>query len=217
MKKNFKYTYILILISVVIISSIGATYAYFATSSGSKKADITTSSEGYNISMKITPVYDGFSTIPLDDENVIKAINNKCKDKYNRGACSVYSIKIDGYDENLDFISGIMNTTTNNIENLSYMVLEEKDNTQEQNCVVINDKSYCISKEATRIIVNTDLSLGDKYDVTGTTEKNFLLVIWLSNIEMNQNENDIGTFQASITFSMGNGGQIKGTIVASGN
>jgi hypothetical protein len=220
MKKKFKYIYALIFIFILTISSIGATYAYFAASTGSSEKVINTSSESYDISMNITPVYEGFTTIPMDNEDALTAVKNKCKDKYDRGACFAYNINVNGYDDNLGYISGIMNVSTNNIENLSYMVMEEYGDYNEtgddvDNCAVIEEKSYCISKEATNVVLNTDISLGEKYNIIGTTEKNLLLVIWLSNLEESQNENDVGDFNATVTFSMGNGGEIKGNILAS--
>ena len=56
------------------------------------------------------------------------------------------------------------------------------------------------------------MSIGDAYNVYGLTEKNLLLVIWLSNLNERQNEKDIGNYNATITVFAGNGGEITGTI-----
>ena len=40
----------------------------------------------------------------------------------------------------------------------------------------------------------------------------FILLFWLSNLEVSQNVTDIGSFEAEVTMQAGNGGQIKGVI-----
>ena len=214
MKNNgkFKYIYIILLIWILAISTIGSTYAYWTATTSSKDSDINASSTTYEISMKIDPLYNDFSFIPMDDNDALKALENHCKDKFDRGACNAYTINIYDYNTNLGNISGSMDVNLQNIENLSYMVLEEKNEQTETNCTTVNDKIYCITKEATDIGDGTNLSLGDNYDITGTDNKSFILLIWLTNLEQSHNEKDIGNFNAIITFAMGNGGEIKGSI-----
>ena len=36
--------------------------------------------------------------------------------------------------------------------------------------------------------------------------------MWLSNLNVSQNETDIGTFEAIVTMQAGSGGEIKGSI-----
>ncbi len=214
MNKKLKIWYAIFACFVFIVMTIGSTYAYWAVSVSSDSNAVNTSSAIYGISMVISPVpeYTGFSFIPMNDEDALKAIKNKCKDKYDRGACSAYTIRVFGYDENLDAISGYIDFDTTNISNLSYMVLEEKDTYVEDSCVVINDKNYCVAKDATSMGDGEKLSLGDSYNVLGLEEKNLLLVIWLTNLNTSQNESDIGNFNAEVTMLAGIGGEIKGTI-----
>lgn len=210
-----KYVYIILIILILVVSIIGATYAYLTANTNSSKNAVNTKSMSYNIKMDILPKYTGFTMIPMDNIDAIKAINNKCLDSYNRGACHVYLINISEYDETLEKISGTMNVTTNNIENLSYMFFESTEEYQEETCVKIDENNYCITKEATSINSGENLSLGPAYNVKGLESKSFLLLIWLENKDENQNEFDIGSFNASITFSMGDGSRIEGNIEAS--
>ena len=217
MNKKFKYGYILILIMVLVVSSIGATYAYFAAGVSSSNV-VSTGSQSYTMSMEISSLYDGFTIIPMDDEYVIRALGNECHDKYDRGVCLAYSVRLSGYDEALGYISGAMNVNTNNIQNLSYVTLiETTSDINDENCVTIDGVSYCKSINIGRVIPNENLSLGDRYDIVGTTEKKLLLVIWLTNLDDRQNDTDIGDFTVDVTFSMGDGGKIKGTIIAAMN
>ena len=212
--KNFKIYYLVFGCFLFLIMSIGATYAYLVASVESTNSVVGTGSNSYRISMQIIPVpnYTGFSFIPMNDSDVLKAIRNECKDKYSRGACSAYRIRVFDYHDDLGYISGSMNFITDGIKNLSYMVLEESSVFEEDSCVHVDSKDYCVSHEVTSIGEGSNLSLGDHYDVSQVDEKNLLLVIWLSNLNENQNSTDMGSYAADVTIFAGSGGQIKGSI-----
>lgn len=214
MKREFGLLYVVLMIMVLSISTIGATYAYWTATTKSNESDVKTESTIYSISMNINPLYYGFSVIPMNDKDALKALKNKCKDKYDRGACMAYNIHVYDYNDDLSFISGYMDVTTNNMQNLSYMMLRESDEFNEESCVMVEEynKSYCIVKEATSVGDGVHLSLGDTYDVIGMDSTNFILLVWLSNFKFSQNDIDIGNFEAAVTMQAGNGGEIKGSI-----
>lgn len=197
---------------ILSVSTVGATYAYWTASTASTSNAVYTKSTIYSISMDITPLYHDFSVIPMNDKDALKALNNKCRDKYNRGACSAYTIYVYDYSSDLNYISGFMDITTNNMQNLSYMVLRLSDVYNEEQCVMIDKESYCVAKETTAMGDGVGLSLGDAYDVTGVESTKFILLIWLSNLNQNQNSTDVGSFEAAVTIQAGNGGEIKGSI-----
>ncbi|MBR3162451.1 MAG: hypothetical protein IKF19_06960 [Bacilli bacterium] len=210
-----KITYVATIIIVLILSILGSTYAYLTASTASVPNSIQAASNAYTLSMNITPLYNNFRIIPMNDADFLKALNNNCKDKYNRGACSAYKININGYDTKLNAISGKMNVTLSNIENLSYAFLEKKDEViNDDICVTIEDDIYCITKEATPVVEEDDLPFGS-YNIANTTDKDFLLVLWLTNLNESQNDFDLGDYNATITFLMGDGGTITGNIAAS--
>ena len=212
MKKEFKLLYGVFAIMILSITTIGATYAYWTASTSSLNNAVNTSSTIYSISMDITPLYHDFSIIPMDDMDALKALKNQCKDKFDRGACSAYSIYVYDYNTDLNYISGVMDITTNNMENLSYMMLRLSDTYNEDRCVTFEEENYCFVQEATSMGEGVGLSLGDAYDVTGMTSTKFILLIWLTNLNASQNDVDIGNFDAVITMQAGNGGEIKGSI-----
>ena len=92
------------------------------------------------------------------------------------------------------------------------MVLEETDEYDENSCVRIDEEIYCTSVNTTPMGLGTNLPLGWSYNVEGLSEKKLLLVIWLTNLNENQNLTDIGNYNATVTVSAGDGGEIKGTI-----
>ena len=212
--REYKIIYVVLIAMVLTISTIGSTYAYLTATINSVNNTVNTSSTTYSISMDITPIYSGFSYIPMNDEYALKALRNKCKDKYDRGVCSAYKIRVYGYNEGLDYISGIMDITTDNMANLSYMMYRLSNTYDEDKCVDIDGEYYCISYEATPMGEGTNLSLGDSYDVRGMADTKFVLMIWLTNLNENQNESDIGNYNATITMQAGSGGEIRGTIAS---
>lgn len=212
MKSEFKLLYSVLAVFVLAIATIGATYAYWTASTSSVNNTIQTESTIYSISMRINPIYSDFSIIPMNDTDALKALNNKCKDKYDRGACSAYEIYVYDYNDGLEFVSGLMDITTNNMQNLSYMMLRVSDTYEENKCVVVNGENYCTVKEPTPMGDGVGLSLGDAYSVIGMTSTKFILLIWLSNLNQSQNDIDVGSFNAIVTMQAGNGGEIKGSI-----
>lgn len=211
-RKDWKLLYIFLMGLVLAITTIGTTYAYWTATASSTSHAVQTESTIFKISMDITPLYSDFSFIPMNDGDALKALKNECKDKYGRGACSAYTLKVYDYNADLGYISGYMDVNTNNITNLSYMLFRLGDTYDENSCVMLEDGPYCMVKEVTPVGDGKNLSLGDAYDIAGMDETKFILLIWLTNFDFSQNEADIGTFDAIVTMQAGSGGEIKGTI-----
>ena len=219
MNDRIKICYLIFAIGIFSLTTVGATYAYWVTGASSNNV-IITNSTGYSISMRIDPLYHGFSFIPMDGEDTVKAIANKCKDKYDRGACSAYTISVFGYNEGLNFISGTINATTN-IENLSYVIMAPRMGDEDiNNCTAVdlgdeensNIQEYCLYNDFSMFENGVDKVLFDSYDVLNVSEVEFILIVWLENEERSQNDDGIGSFTANVTISAGNGGKIQGVI-----
>ena len=218
-KNRLKIYYLIFAIGIFSLTTVGATYAYWVSSANSDNV-ISTNSISYSISMSISPLYHGFSFIPMDGEDTVKAIANGCKDKYDRGACSAYRINVYGYNEGLSFISGTINATTN-IENLSYVIMAPKligEDSSKCASIEFGDeinsdiREYCLYNDYTKIENNVEQVLIDSYNVSSIRQVEFILIVWLENEERSQNEDGIGSFTASVTISAGSGGKIQGVI-----
>lgn len=209
---EIKKLYLILFIVVVFVLGTGTTYAYWTATTSSTSEAIKTESTIYSINMEILPLYNDFSFIPMNDNDAVKALKRGCKDKYDRGACAAYKMRVFGYSNTLGYVSGYMDITTNNMINLSYMMYMESDTYDEDNCVSIEDKNYCKVLEPNHMGDGKNLTLGDKYDVAGTESVEFILLLWLTNLDERQNEFDIGNFNAVVTMQAGSGGEIKGVI-----
>ena len=213
-----KVFYTVLIILTVAISTIGATYAYFAFSVKTEDNSISTSSGNYSLNLSVTPKYPdpekgAFTLIPMKDELSEKAYvgynNVPCIDKNNAAVCYVYEIVITDYNIDLDYVSGSINIETSNITNLSYRLYDENDNKmilekdEEGNDIYIK-----------KLISQEELSLGDSFPVKNKKKLVLNLMIWLSETGSSQNETDIGTFKGNVTFYTGQGGKVTGKLSA---
>ena len=125
----------------------------------------------------------------MSDNLALTGYNNNCIDSNNFDVCQVYSITLTnnsgtGQDERL---LGTINFNLNHVKNLSYMLIDSNDN---------------VYTGPTSVIANTDLSLGNYVNLHDGESGYYKLIIWLSDKNENQTNDDAhGTFNASITYT----------------
>lgn len=182
---------------------IGTTFSYFSVSNRSKYDAVSVEANKINLALSISPLYTGHKLIPTNDKDIMKAYENKCVDLYNFGACIAYTLELTNFSSKQDII-GHIDFTVNGIQNLSYMVLDEKDN-------VYLDK--------TAINGNTmGMPLGSNFvlDATKTSpaSKKFTLIVWLTNLpDEDQNDFDAGgSFEAAVSYESVFGNKLTATV-----
>ena len=186
-----KFLLITTILSVSILL-IGATFSYFTVSNKSKLNAVS-----------VSAMTSGIKLIPTRDEDIMTAYKHNCIDDNGYGACNVFSFSLSNFSKAQDVI-GKIDFTVNNIEHLSYMVLDD------------NDEIY-LSKTSIPNGTSSGLSLGEHFILGDATEvnpatKNFKLVIWLSNLEEAQEKEDAGTYSAVVTYSSVDGSMLTGTV-----
>lgn len=204
MEKNKINKFLLVtsILSMTILL-IGATYSYFNMSAMSKMNALAVEAGKVKIGLGVSPIYTGHELIPLKDELIETAYEQRCLDDLNRGACLAYGIEVFNFSKSQS-VDGIINFTVNGIQNLSYMVLDENGNVY-QDIVHIGAETR-------------DLSLGPSFtlnDATAlpSTSKKFTILIWLSENYQIQDETDAsGSFSAVVTYSSVYGGKLTATV-----
>ena len=205
MKQN-KINVFLLVTSILstFILLIGATFSYFSTRNMSKMNALSVEAGKVRLGLGVSPLYTGYKLIPTNDSDIMTAYNQKCLDDYGNGACLAYEFEVYNFNLKQDVI-GKIDFNVEGIENLSYMVLDE------------NDTIY-LDKTSVGNGITKDLPLGEHFILEDATElnsksKKFKLIIWLTNLEQDQNETDAGgQFSATITFSSVYGGKLTATI-----
>ena len=205
MKQN-KINVFLLVTSILstFILLIGATFSYFSTRNMSKMNALSVEAGKVRLGLGVSPLYTGYKLIPTNDSDIMTAYNQKCLDDYGYGACLAYEFEVYNFNLKQDVI-GKIDFNVEGIENLSYIVLDE------------NDTIY-LDKTSVGNGITKDLPLGEHFILEDATElnsksKKFKLIIWLTNLEQDQNETDAGgQFSATITFSSVYGGKLTATI-----
>ena len=156
------------------------------------------------LGLGVSPVYTGYAIIPLKDEYIDIAYNQKCKDDFDRGACLAYGLEVFNFEEATE-VEGIIDFHLNGIENLSYMVLDENDD------VYVDITHISVSN-------SSGLSLGNPFTLekgtsSGDTSKKFTLLIWLTDNNQIQDETDADkSFSADVTYRTSVGGRLTARV-----
>ena len=100
-KKEKNIFSLVISIMTLAVMSLGTSFAFFSSVVRSEE-QAKVGSINFKLSAKIEPLYNTKKIIPTNDEDIMKAFNNECIDKYGWGACYAYNIKIVGEGEPQD-------------------------------------------------------------------------------------------------------------------
>lgn len=201
-KKGIKINFMSILaVLTFIVMGIGSTFAFF-TASMAGKADeyISMSSLEVILKLGVLPLYTGKPLMPTNDEDIEKAYKNKCLDYIGNGACIAYTVELNnmGYEQ-----EGVVifNATSDSITNLKYMIVSE-------------GEDYEILKGPTPAMNATgDEQLeGVPIKLNSEDNKKVVIVVWLSNINGPQDEEQGALFEGQVSFTATSGAKITGTM-----
>lgn len=201
--RSNKFLFVTSVLSMIILL-IGTTFSYFTISTQSETDALAVKSEKIELGLSILPLYTGHKLIPTNDKDIMLAYENKCVDLHNYGACLAYDIEVVNYNKSQDMI-GKIDFEVEGIDNLSYIILDENNN-------IYQDKKNIANGVSVNMPLGEHFILGDAINNV-PTKKKFVLLIWLTNLDKNQNETDAGgNFTASVSYSAVAGSKISGSI-----
>ena len=189
----------LMIISIIslIILLLGSTFSYFNISASSNDDAVGLTAMKFDTSVEVTALYNEKSLIPMNDSDTTTAYGQNCVDDDGFGACQAYNIEITNNGELMEYQGDIV-FTIDDIQNLKYLVLDEEEN------------EYV---SASSIVAGNPLTLGDSFELDTGESKNFVLIIWLSNLDEPQEDYDAdGSFTAAVTYRAASGSKITGTF-----
>lgn len=209
MKQDIKQNKVNIFLLITTIFStlillIGATFSYFSTRNMSKMNALAVEAGKVRLGLSVSALSTGHKLIPTNDSDIMTAYKQNCIDDYGNGACSLYEFEVYNFNKSQDVI-GKIDFNVSKIENLSYMILDENDN-------VYLSKISVPNGETKDLPLGEHFLLGEATELSSTSRK-FKLIIWLTNLEEDQNDIDAGgSFSAVITFSSVTGGRLTATV-----
>ena len=193
MKKNKLLMIISILLLIVML--IGTTFSYFSVVATADN-NINATTANFGASVTISHLYGDKLLIPMNDIDVMTGYNNQCVDRYSYGACYAYNIHVENTGDKFSYV-GMINFDVTDIENLKYLVLDEDNNKYVDGTLISGD----------------DQTLGDSFELDNGESRDFVLVVWLSNLEGPQNDQDAGgNFSATVSYVSTYGSRITGTF-----
>lgn len=183
---------------------VGITFSYFNMNNMSKLNALAVEAGKISLGLGVTERYTGHVLIPLNDEDIDKAYQNKCLDSYGWGACLAYNLTLSNYHETQE-VEALIDFELNDVENLSYMVIDSNGNR-------IKDITHIDSANPSSLLLMDSFVIADGTVVPEVKE--FTLLIWLTNIkEEIQDEDDAGgSFTATVTFKTTYGGRLTATV-----
>ncbi len=202
--KGNKINKFLLLTSILsmIIILVGVTFSYFTITARGKADAISVEAGkaklGLGVSQKFTPK----KLIPTADDDIMVAYKQECTDDNGFGSCLAFELELTNFTDKQD-ITGTINFNVSNIEDLSYIVLNEDGSTYLEKTKVESGKSQSLGNNFT---LNSGSSLLP-------SSKKFILVVWLTNKNEAQESYDAtGKFSATVTFETTTGREVTGTI-----
>ena len=196
-KKNININnfYVIISLLTLVIMLVGATFAYFSTV---VKADdpISVSSVDIRLELNIRPLYNGLPLLPTNDDDINLAYQNECKDSYGNGACTAYTVEIKNTGGRQEIIS-TLKIDNENYKNLKY--------------ILINPENNSIYQDITSVST-TPTQLGEIVELDSGESKEFILLIWISNLVNEQDYEQGQEFVGIITVDTAVGIKLTGTI-----
>lgn len=182
---------------------VGITFSYFSINNMSELNALAVEAGKISLGLGVTEKYTGHTLIPLNDKDIDKAYEQRCLDYYNRGACLAYTLTLSNYNVAQE-VETLIDFNLNEVENLSYMVLDSDGNR-------IKDVTHIDSKNP------NNLTLMDPFVIEDGTIapeiKEYTLLIWLTNLDRSQNDEDGGgSFSAIVTFKTTYGSRLTGTV-----
>lgn len=201
-KKSLKINFSSIIsILTLVVMGIGSTFAYFnASVNGALDENISVSSIEVIMNLKIAPLYNGKAILPTNDEDIEKAYKNKCVDSVGNGACIAYVIEIENIGYEQEGVATFL-AESETITNLKYMILSDSE-------------EYEVLKPPTSAMDATveEQLQGIPIKLQSGENSKLIIVIWLSNLNKPQDEEQGGSFIGQASFISTTGAKITGTI-----
>lgn len=190
--------YNLISILTLIVMGVGSTFAYFnAHMAESNMDNISVSAINLKMELRIIPRYFELLLLPTKDEDIEKAFENKCLDYVGNGACLAYDIEIENIGQPQEgYLT--FKYESEQIRNLKFIVVD----TDDDNKIL----------QPPTLASEIDTVLEGLIKLDSNQNRRVTIVLWISDLNVAQDEEQGGTFTGFVTFNSSVGARVTGTM-----
>lgn len=216
MKKNNKKIILSIaIVLVIVLISVGATYAFYRASTNNTTG-INGHSYDFSVGFNITVIRSG-NLVPTADNLISQSISsqNVCQDRRGYSLCSMYKLTLvnTGMAQALNGYIKTLNTTTYTTDNLKYQMYTKSGNTY---TAITSAQALSHTTNSTNYfkLNNNNVTFNIADGSTASQTKEYYLVIWLSDTGSNQLEDANKKFAGDVIFQNTAGNNITSTFTA---
>lgn len=199
-----------LVLGIVVIVSSGTSFAYFSASANIDGDDISGTIMNLDVDLTLEEKYIAKELVPLEDNLILAAVNNNCKDSYGYDVCSLYKITLtnNGDPEILNAHITSNEGTTYMTENLKAQLINSSLSMSISNPLTLTDKDETNIEDKRYFYVDNTNFYTTKINTTET----MYLVIWLTDTHDYQNDDYSKEYYGSIAFESIGGEKISATF-----
>lgn len=198
--------YMIIAMLTLIVAIVGATFAYFSLQASDENTVKGNAARvGLSLEVRKVSVDATGDLVPLDELLLEKAIkgdsetgSQMCVDKNGNTVCQVYEVKVTNEGTAATAVNGTLTLTAETITNLKWQIMTDQD-------TPVTDSGQFKTTDDTEIAKNDTVEANP-----GT--KSYYIMIWIDEIEEDQNDSDTGAFTGVVSFTSADGSGVTGTF-----
>ena len=207
---------LVLVISAVVFTALGGTFAYLSIGNVSNNTTIGGRTYDFNVNLDATAIKSG-KLIPVADNLIVSTLNSShvCEDTRGYGLCTLYRIRFTN--------SGSAETMTGNLKTLTSTYTT---NNLKYQLFTLSGSTYTAISTATAInrtanainyfkLNSTDVTVSLSDGSTSSTTKDIYLAIWISDPGNNQLDDQNKTFTGQLSFTSTHGSTITSNFINS--
>lgn len=198
--------YMIIAMLTLIVAIVGATFAYFSLQASDENTVKGNAAKvGLSLEVRKVSVDATGDLVPLDELLLDKAIagdtateSQMCVDKNGNTVCQVYEVKVTNEGTAATAVNGTLTLSAETITNLKWQIMTDQD-------TPVMDSGQFKTTDDTEIAKNDTIE-------ANPGSKTYYIMIWIDEIESDQNDSDTGAFTGVVSFTSADGSGVTGTF-----
>ncbi len=204
-RKSILFSIIAVLCLIAVVT--GVTVSYFLAQVQNNNT-IGGSAYNFDVSVSVKAIKTSSALVPVDDDTIERAVadaEGKCVSKEGYDICSLYEVTLTNNGD-LELLTGYLETvnSTYTTSNLKYQLLNDSKEKVSDASSINNDSNSKNTFQKGSSSANISLAKGSS---------KYYLVIWLTNTQSDQKEDQGKVFTGRLVFESINGPKISSSFI----